>query len=122
MRYDYVHEVMVTVGGSEGIDLTMRAMLNPGDEVLVPEPSYVSYAPCVTLADGVPVPIPMKEENEFKLTAEELEAAITPKTKILVLLPTTRPVLLWRKVIWKRWWILSLQMISMLLPMRFILN
>ena len=85
MRYDYVHEVMVTVGGSEGIDLTMRAMLNPGDEVLVPEPSYVSYAPCVTLADGVPVPIPMKEENEFKLTAEELEAAITPKTKILVL-------------------------------------
>ena len=76
VRYDYVHEVMVTVGGSEGIDLTMRAMLNPGDEVLVPEPSYVSYAPCVTLADGVPVPIPMKEENEFKLTAEELEAAI----------------------------------------------
>ena len=64
VRYDYVHEVMVTVGGSEGIDLTMRAMLNPGDEVLVPEPSYVSYAPCVTLADGVPVPIPMKEENE----------------------------------------------------------
>ena len=52
VRYDYVHEVMVTVGGSEGIDLTMRAMLNPGDEVLVPEPSYVSYAPCVTLADG----------------------------------------------------------------------
>ena len=85
VRYDYVHEVMVTVGGSEGIDLTMRAMLNPGDEVLVPEPSYVSYAPCVALADGVPVPIPMKEENEFKLTAEELEAAITPKTKILVL-------------------------------------
>ena len=85
VRYDYVHEVMVTVGGSEGIDLTMRAMLNPGDEVLVPEPSYVSYAPCVTLADGVPVPIPMKEENEFKLTAEELEVAITPKTKILVL-------------------------------------
>ena len=85
VRYDYVHEIMVTVGGSEGIDLTMRAMLNPGDEVLVPEPSYVSYAPCVTLADGVPVPIPMKEENEFKLTAEELEAAITPKTKILVL-------------------------------------
>ena len=85
VRYDYVHEVMVTVGGSEGIDLTMRAMLNPGDEVLVPEPSYVSYAPCVTLADGVPVPIPMKEENEFKLTAEELEAAITSKTKILVL-------------------------------------
>ena len=65
------------MAGSEGIDLTMRAMLNPGDEVLVPEPSYVSYAPCVTLADGVPVPIPMKEENEFKLTAEELEAAIT---------------------------------------------
>lgn len=85
VRYDYMKEIVVTVGGSEGIDLAMRAMLNPGDEVLVPQPSYVSYAPCVTLADGVPVPINLQEEDEFKLTAEKLEAAITPKTKILVL-------------------------------------
>lgn len=83
--YDYNKEVIVTVGGSEGIDITMRAMLNPGDEVLIPQPCYVSYLPCVVLADGVPVTIPLKEENQFKLTAEELEAAITPKTKILVL-------------------------------------
>lgn len=85
VRYDYMKEIVVTVGGSEGIDLAMRAMLNPGDEVLVPQPSYVSYAPCVTLADGVPAPINLQEEDEFKLTAEKLEAAITPKTKILVL-------------------------------------
>lgn len=83
--YDYNKEVIVTVGGSEGIDITMRAMLDPGDEVLIPQPCYVSYLPCVVLADGVPVTIPLKEENQFKLTAEELEAAITPKTKILVL-------------------------------------
>lgn len=83
--YDYNKEVIVTVGGSEGIDITMRTMLDPGDEVLIPQPCYVSYLPCVVLADGVPVTIPLKEENQFKLTAEELEAAITPKTKILVL-------------------------------------
>lgn len=83
--YDYNKEVIVTVGGSEGIDITMRAMLDPGDEVLIPQPCYVSYLPCVVLADGVPVTIPLKEKNQFKLTAEELEAAITPKTKILVL-------------------------------------
>lgn len=85
VNYDYNKEVIVTVGGSEGIDITMRAMLNPGDEVLIPQPCYVSYLPCVVLADGVPVTISLKEENQFKLTAEELEAAITPKTKILVL-------------------------------------
>ena len=76
---------MVTVGGSEAIDIAMRAMLNPGEEVIIPQPSYVSYQPCVVLADGVPVIINLQEKNEFKLTAEELEAAITPKTKILVL-------------------------------------
>ena len=85
VSYDDNTEVMVTVGGSEGIDVAMRAMLNPGDEVLIPQPCYVSYLPCTVLADGVPVTIPLQEKNQFKLTAEELEAVITPKTKILVL-------------------------------------
>lgn len=85
VSYDYNREVIVTVGGSEGIDIAMRAMLDPGDEVLIPQPSYVSYLPCTVLAGGTPVVIPLKEENEFKLTAQELEEAITPKTKILVL-------------------------------------
>ncbi len=85
MSYDYNHEIMVTVGGSEAIDIAMRAMLDPGDEVLIPQPSYVSYEPCAILANGVPVIIELKEQNEFRLTAEELTAAITPKTKLLVL-------------------------------------
>lgn len=85
VSYDPVTEIMVTVGGSEAIDIAMRAMLDPGDEVLIPQPSYVSYVPCAILANGTPVIINLKEENEFRLTAEELEAAITPKTKILVL-------------------------------------
>lgn len=88
-NYDLVYnpekEIVVTVGGSEGIDLALRAMLNPGDEVIVPEPCYVSYVPCVSLADGVPVILNLKEENQFKLTAEELEEAITDKTKIIIL-------------------------------------
>lgn len=83
--YDYSREVLVTVGGSEAIDLAFRAMLDPGDEVLIPQPSYVSYLPCAVLADGVPMTIPLQHENSFKLTREELEAAITPRTKILVL-------------------------------------
>lgn len=85
LRYDYKSEVIVTVGGSEGIDLAMRAMLDPGDEVLIPQPSYVSYVPCTVLAGAVPVVIDLQEKNQFRLTAEELEAAITPKTKLLVL-------------------------------------
>ncbi|MGF0032818.1 aminotransferase class I/II-fold pyridoxal phosphate-dependent enzyme [Bariatricus sp. SGI.154] len=85
VSYDPDSEIIVTVGGSEGIDIAFRAMLDPGDEVLIPQPSYVSYLPCTVLADGVPVVIPLQQKNEFKLTAEELEAAITPKTKILVL-------------------------------------
>ena len=85
VTYDPECEIAVTVGGSEGIDIAFRAMLDPGDEVLIPQPSYVSYLPCTILADGVPVVIPLRQKNEFKLTAEELEAAITPKTKILVL-------------------------------------
>ena len=78
-------DVIVTVGGSEAIDIGFRAMLNPGDEVLIPQPSYVSYEPCAILAGAKPVIINLKAENEFRLTAEELEAAITDKTKILVL-------------------------------------
>ena len=85
VSYDPGKEIIVTVGGSEGIDVAFRAMLDPEDEVLIPQPSYVSYLPCAVLADGVPVVIPLQEKNEFKLTREDLEAAVTPKTKILVL-------------------------------------
>jgi aminotransferase len=85
LSYDYSDEIFVTVGGSEAIDLALRAMADPGDEVLIPQPSYVSYLPCAKLAGAVPVPIELKAENEFRLTREELENAITPKTKILVL-------------------------------------
>lgn len=85
LTYDPDHEIMVTVGGSEAIDGAFRAMLDEGDEVLIPQPSYVSYEPCVVLADGVPVTIELKEENNFKLTKEQLLNHITDKTKILVL-------------------------------------
>ena len=85
LHYDPHSEVLVTVGASEGIDLAMRALLNPGDEVLVPEPSYVSYRPSVVFGGGVPVPIKTEASRNFVLTAEELEAAITPKTKALIL-------------------------------------
>lgn len=85
LSYDYNKEMLVTVGGSEAIDIAMRAMLDPQDEVLIPQPSYVSYVPCCVLANGTPVPIELKAENEFRLTAEELEAAIMPKTKLLVM-------------------------------------
>jgi len=85
VSYDADHEVIVTVGGSEAIDLALRAMINPGEEVLIPQPSYVSYEPCAILADAVPVIIELKEENEFRLTAKELRDAITDKTKVLVL-------------------------------------
>lgn len=83
--YDPVKECVITVGGSEGIDMALRAMLDPGDEVIIPEPCYVSYLPCVELANGVPVQIALKAENEFRLTPEELEAAITDRTKIVIL-------------------------------------
>lgn len=85
LSYDPDDEILITVGGSEAIDIAMRAMLDPTDEVLIPQPSYVSYLPCAVLAGGTPVVIELKEENQFRLTAEELEAAITPKTKLLVL-------------------------------------
>lgn len=83
--YDYNKEILVTVGGSEAIDIGMRVLLNPGEEALIPQPSYVSYEPCVILAGGVPVIINLKQENEFRLTAQELRDAITDKTKVLVL-------------------------------------
>ncbi|MCM1187152.1 MAG: aminotransferase class I/II-fold pyridoxal phosphate-dependent enzyme [Lachnoclostridium sp.] len=85
LTYDAMHETIVTVGGSEAIDIGLRAMVNPGDEVLIPQPSYVSYEPCAILAGAVPVIINLKAENEFRLTAQELEEAITDKTKILIL-------------------------------------
>ncbi len=85
VSYDLDHEILVTVGGSEAIDIAMRAMLDPGDEVLIPQPSFVSYLPCAVLATAVPVVIELKAEDEFRLTAEALQAAITPRTKILVL-------------------------------------
>ena len=78
-------EALITVGGSEGIDLALRALIEPGDEVIIPEPSYVSYVPCVALAGGVPVTLSLKNENQFKLMPAELESAITEKTKALVL-------------------------------------
>ena len=86
IRYEHpLKEILVTVGGSEAIDIGFRAMINPGDEVLIPQPSFVSYEPCAVMAGAVPVIINLKAENEFRLTARELEEAITEKTKILVL-------------------------------------
>jgi aminotransferase len=85
VTYDPDKEIMVTVGGSEAIDIALRAMLDPGDEVLIPQPSYVSYVPCTTLAGGVPVTIELEEKDRFRLTPEKLLEKITPKTKILVM-------------------------------------
>ena len=85
INYDPISEILVTVGGSEGIDVALRAMCDPGDEVLIPQPSYVSYEPCAVLAGAKPVIINLKPENEFRLTAREIEEAVTDKTKILVL-------------------------------------
>ena len=83
--YDPAGQMVVTVGGSEGIDIAVRAVVNQGDEVIVPVPSFVCYGPIVALAGGVPVYVETKAENEFRLTADELRAAITPRTKLLVL-------------------------------------
>lgn len=85
IAYDPVKEILVTVGGSEAIDVALRCMLDEGDEVIIPQPCYVSYEPCTVMADGVPVFINLKNENEFRLTAKELEEAVTDKTKVLVL-------------------------------------
>ena len=85
VSYHQDKEIMVTVGGSEAIDIAIRAMLDPGDEVLVPQPSFVSYVPCAVLAGGVAVPIELEEKDEFRLTPEKLLEKITPKTKLLVM-------------------------------------
>lgn len=85
LHYDALKEVLITVGGSEAIDIGLRAMMNPGDEVLIPQPSYVSYEPCAILAGAKPVIINLKAENQFRLTPQDLEAAITDRTKILIL-------------------------------------
>lgn len=85
LKYSPKEEIMVTVGGSEAIDVALRAMLDPGDEVIIPQPSYVSYLPCTKLAGGTPVIVELKAEDKFKLTEEALKAAITPKTKVLIL-------------------------------------
>ena len=85
IEYDPTNQIIVTVGGSEAIDIAIRSVINPGDEVLIPEPSFVCYKPCTVLAGGVPVPITTTAEDNFKLTPEALKAAITPKTKLLVL-------------------------------------
>ena len=85
IKYDPEKEILVTVGGSEAIDGAVRALVSPGDEVIIPQPSYVCYEPITVLAGGVPVIIETKAENEFRITPEELKAAITPKTKLLIL-------------------------------------
>lgn len=85
IEYNPLKEVLVTVGGSEAIDIGLRALINPGEEVIIPQPSYVSYEPCAVLAGAKPVIINLKAENEFRLTAEELKSAITDKTKVLIL-------------------------------------
>ena len=85
LTYNPMSEILVTVGGSEAIDIGLRAMINPGDEVIIPQPSYVSYVPCAVLAGAKPVIIDLKAENDFRLTPEELENAITDKTKVLIL-------------------------------------
>ena len=85
VSYNPKNEILITVGGSEAIDMGLRCVLDPGDEVIIPQPAYVSYEPCTIMAGGKPVIIDLKAENEFRLTPEELEAAITPKTKVLIL-------------------------------------
>lgn len=85
LEYEPLTDTIVTIGGSEAIDIALRTMLDPGDEVLIPQPCYVSYHPCVILADGVPVVIELQEKDEFKLTKEELLEAITDKTKVLIM-------------------------------------
>ncbi|MBR2782478.1 MAG: aminotransferase class I/II-fold pyridoxal phosphate-dependent enzyme [Oscillospiraceae bacterium] len=91
MAYDPDGEILVTVGGSEAIDLATRALVNPGDEVIIPEPCFVCYAPIVTLAGGTPVVLPLSAENEFRISADQLSAVITPKSKLLMLTYPSNP-------------------------------
>ena len=85
VTYQPTNQVLVTVGVSEGLDLAMRALLDPGDEVIIPEPSYVSYVPCVLLAGGIPILVPTTEENDFKIRASDIQAHLTPRTKVILL-------------------------------------
>ncbi len=91
LDYDSKNEVVVTIGGSEAIDIALRALIDPGDEIVYPEPCFVSYQPCILLSDGVPVPIELSTETEFRLTPEKLERAITPKTKALLISYPSNP-------------------------------
>lgn len=91
LRYNHKTESLITVGGSEGLDLALRALINPGDEILIAEPCFVSYQPCAYIAGGVPVSIPLKAENEFRITAEEIEEKITDKSKVLMISFPTNP-------------------------------
>ncbi|MBI2868024.1 MAG: aminotransferase class I/II-fold pyridoxal phosphate-dependent enzyme [Chloroflexi bacterium] len=91
LDYDPKSELLITVGVSEGLDLSMRAILDPGDEVIVPEPTYVSYLPCVTLAGGVPVPVPTTIENDFRVRASDIEARVSPRTKAIILCYPNNP-------------------------------
>ena len=85
VSYQPEGEVLVTVGGSEAIDIALRTIINPGDEILYIEPSFVSYLPCIVMADGIPVPVELKAGNRFRLTAKRLENVITPRSKALIL-------------------------------------
>ena len=102
VKYDPQDEVLVTVGGSEAIDLALRCLLNPGDEVIVPVPSFVCYGPLASMAGGTPVYVELKAENEFRLTPEQLRAAITPRTRCWCSpSPPTPPVVSWSGPIWR---------------------
>ena len=104
LEYNLKNQIIVTVGGSEAIDLTVRALVNPGDEVIIPVPSFVCYGPITELACGKPVYVETKVENEFRLTAEELRAAITPKTKLLILPYPNNPTGgIMKRRTWRHW-------------------
>lgn len=91
ITYNPAHEILITVGVSEGMDLAMRALLDPGDEVLIPEPAFVSYKPITTLAGGTPVPVDLRAENDFRVSVPDLEAAVTPRTKALLISYPSNP-------------------------------
>lgn len=103
LHYDRADEILITMGASEGIDLALRTLVDPGDEVLVVEPAYVSYVPCVELCGGIPVSIPLQAKNGFRLTAEELEEKITGRTKVLLIsFPNNPTGASWKRRIWRR--------------------
>ena len=104
LQYDFAHQIVVTVGGSEAIDLALRCILNPGDEVIIPVPSFVCYGPLTSMAGGTPVYVELKAENEFRLTAAQLRAALTPRTKPWCFpSPPTPPAGFWSGPIWRSW-------------------